>query len=385
MSRFVLVTWDGGGNQPPALGLGQELRAGGHTVRFAGYASQQARITERGFPFQLLEGSQAALQERVSGDPWSAFLEGILVCPAQLEEVPQAVAGEEGTVLVLDCMLFAALAAAECSRVPAAVLVHSAPGALLQSDSILLAPELRALLNALRARAGLLPVEHVGDTWRPFPTLCATVPELDPFGAEAPPTFDYVGPIFDRVPRSAWRAPWPPDDPRPLVVVSFSTHMDQGSRIQRTLEGLATRPYRVLVTTSGADLVGLDPPANVALVEYVPHAEVLPGAAAVVTHAGHGTVTISLAHGVPLVCLPIMPISDQIPLAARVEALGAGRALEGEAATALEIAAAVDEVIADQAYGVAARRLASAIAARPGATLAAARLEQLAEEHQFRA
>src|SRR5262245_20066706 len=84
MSRFVFVTWPGGGNQPPALGLAQELQARGHTALFAGYASQQAHITVRGFPFQLLEQSQATWQASVAGHPWSLLLEGVLVCPAQI-------------------------------------------------------------------------------------------------------------------------------------------------------------------------------------------------------------------------------------------------------------------------------------------------------------
>jgi UDP:flavonoid glycosyltransferase YjiC (YdhE family) len=183
--------------------------------------------------------------------------------------------------------------------------------------------------------------------------------------AEAPTTFDYVGPIFEKPPDSGWRAPWPPDDPRPLVVVSFPTGADQRTRIERTLAGLAGRPYRVLVTSSGSDVAGLEVPANAALVRYVPHAEVLPGAAATVSHGGHGTVSASLACGVPLVLLPNPLIADQLPLAARVEALGAGRALDGEAATAAAIAAAVNAVVAD-------------IAALPGAAPAAARLERLA-------
>ncbi|HSH82802.1 MAG TPA: hypothetical protein VLA19_30080, partial [Herpetosiphonaceae bacterium] len=123
MSRFMFVTWDGAGNQPPAFGLGEELRARGHAVHFAGYASQQARIIARGFPFRLLERSQAVLLERLGGDFWSLLIESMWVCPAQLEEVPRAVAGEDGTVLVVDCMMFGALAAAERARVPAAVLV----------------------------------------------------------------------------------------------------------------------------------------------------------------------------------------------------------------------------------------------------------------------
>lgn len=40
MSRFLFLTWDGGGNQSPAIGIAQELRGRGHEVVFAGYASQ---------------------------------------------------------------------------------------------------------------------------------------------------------------------------------------------------------------------------------------------------------------------------------------------------------------------------------------------------------
>jgi hypothetical protein len=49
---------------------------------------------------------------------------------------------------------------------------------------------------------------------------------------------------------------------------------------------------------------GIEVPENAVVVRYVPHGEVLPAAAATVTHAGHGTIAAALAHGVPLVCLP---------------------------------------------------------------------------------
>ncbi len=131
MARFVFFTWKGGGNQPPALGLAQALRSRGHEVLFAGYDDQRVRITGRGFPFRPLEQSQATWQTRATRHPWARLLEAVLVCSAQREEVRQVVAEEPGAVLVVDCMMFAALAAAERARVPAAVLVHSAPGALL--------------------------------------------------------------------------------------------------------------------------------------------------------------------------------------------------------------------------------------------------------------
>src|SRR5207247_1946897 len=129
-----------------------------------------------------------------------------------------------------------------------------------------------------------------------------SIRELDPLAKEMPPAFDYLGPIFERVPRSGWRAPWPVDDERPLVLVSFSTMPTQdlqGSRIRRTLGGLAGKPYRVLVTSSGTDVSGIEVPENVTITRSVPHGEVLPSVAACVTHAGHGTIAACLAHGVP--------------------------------------------------------------------------------------
>jgi UDP:flavonoid glycosyltransferase YjiC (YdhE family) len=69
-----------------------------------------------------------------------------------------------------------------------------------------------------------------------------------------------------------------------------------------------------------------------------------------------------------------------------VQVLGAGRALDGEEVRPEEIAAAVNEVVTDQAYAAAAGQLASAIAARPGGALATALLERLAaEQSPFRA
>jgi UDP:flavonoid glycosyltransferase YjiC (YdhE family) len=301
----------------------------------------------------------------------------VLVCRPQLDEIPRLVSDRDDTFLVIDCMLFAALTAAERVRLPAAVLVHSAPGALLHPTRIL-AQEIPAPLNVLRAEVGLARLSHLWQAWQFAPALCGTIRALDPLAAEVPSTFDYAGPMFDRGPDADWHAPWSPDDPRPLVVVSFSTDQDQRSRIQRTVAGLTGKRYRVLVTTSASDVTGIERPENVVFVRYVPHADVLPGAAVTVSHGGHGTLTASLAHGVPLVCLPSPLIADQVPLAAQVQALGVGRMLDGERATPAEIAAAVDEVVATPSFHAAAHQLAAIIATQPGTHGAATRLEQLA-------
>ena len=54
MTRFAFVTWDGGGNVPPALGIAQALVARGHDVVFIGYEVQRQRFEQRHLPFVAL-------------------------------------------------------------------------------------------------------------------------------------------------------------------------------------------------------------------------------------------------------------------------------------------------------------------------------------------
>jgi UDP:flavonoid glycosyltransferase YjiC (YdhE family) len=44
MREVLFVTWDGGGNLPPALGIASELRRRGHSVSFLGHAQQRSAI-----------------------------------------------------------------------------------------------------------------------------------------------------------------------------------------------------------------------------------------------------------------------------------------------------------------------------------------------------
>jgi UDP:flavonoid glycosyltransferase YjiC (YdhE family) len=117
-------------------------------------------------------------------------------------------------------------------------------------------------------------------------------------------------------------------------------------------------------------------PTNTAIRSVAPHAAVLPSAAATVTHAGHGAVSASLAHGVPIVALP-NPSADQPFLAARPQELGAGLALDGEAGPDL-IRSAVRAVMTQSSFAAAAKALATAIHAAPGVNSAATERECLA-------
>ena len=378
MARVAVLTWDGAGNQPPAVGMAQALIERGHHVVFAGYAGQRDYFRVRGLRFVELRRASTAWRDVPRPGMFAVKLHTAWAAAEHLQDVPALLAEEQPDVLIVDCLMFGALAALETAGLPTLVLVHSAPGALLPPGGTFEARLLDSV-NRVRAQARRPPLANLWAAWAPFPTICTSIRELDPLAAAAPRSFDYIGPIFERVTPGGWLSPWAPLDERPLVLVSFSTgpYWDQRSRIERTLCALAERPYRILVTPGKTDISGIAVPSNAVLATELPHARVLPYAALTVTHAGHGTVSASLMHGVPMVCLP-NPAADQPALAAQVQALGAGRALDGDAATAAQIAAAVGEVLADRSYASRARSLADLIAQARGPAAVVDRLERLA-------
>ncbi|MFJ9542148.1 glycosyltransferase [Streptomyces sp. NPDC101225] len=379
MARFAFVTWDGAGNQTPAVGLAAALTGRGHDVTFAGYDGQRERYASLGFPFRTLGHAQRRWPASPPPDWMPVLVDAVWACREHLRDIPALLAAEHYDALVIDCLMFAALAAAEKESTPTAVLLHSAPSALVPPgggvDHLALAG-----VNEARTTAGLPAVSTLWDTWRPFPVVCAGTPDLDPPTPDAPPALEYVGPVFEPRRGAPWSGPWPAQDERPLVLVSFSSGQawDQTSRISRTLTALPADRHRVLVTTGLADVSRVSVPGDAVLVPFVPHVDVLPYASVTVTHGGHGTVAASLAHGVPLVALP-NPAADQPALAAHVERLGAGIALDGDGATPDDIADAVRTVLEDDSYAARARQLARSISALPGPDGAAARLERIAK------
>lgn len=377
MARFLFVSWGGAGNQTPVFGLAAALAARGHDITVAGYPEQRDRFELLGFEFRTLPRAQHAWPATPPDDWIPALVDAVWACPAHLEDIPGLMGGERYDLMVIDCLMFAALAAAETAGIPAVALVHGAPGALAPPGGGL---DQLALprVNEVRASAGLTPLPTLWDAWRPFTTLVTSVPDLDPHNGGLPDEFAFAGPVFEPPREPKWTSPWAPHDHRPLVVASFSTGQawDQSSRIRRTRDALADGRRRVLITTGPFTVDSTPGRPGVSLVPYVPHHAVLPEASVVITHAGHGTVAAALSHGVPMVCLPNLA-ADQPAPAHRVAELGAGIVLDGDAATPAEIAGAVRTVLGDTAYRDKARHLAEAIRAAPGAEGIASRLTDL--------
>jgi UDP:flavonoid glycosyltransferase YjiC (YdhE family) len=384
MSHFLIVTWDGAGNLVPTLGIAQGLVDAGHDVRLLGHRSIDERFGRHGWQFRPF--STAPEYDAVHpGDltrETGFLVESVFFSGAIATDALAEIRRTPTDAVLVDALMPSALCAAEASGVPTAALFHTAyclfrGGPLLEMVSAAL-----PLLAAVRADLGLDPIAGIPELHDRCRLRLVTSPrEFEPPGDVSPEVI-FVGPVLD-APQPLTTEPVPTvgDGTAPLVLVSFSTSdMGQRAVLQRVVDGLAPLAARVLVTTGpSVDPSGLRVPANATVLGHVPHAAVLPKASIVVTHAGMGTVMASLAHGVPLVCMPMG--RDQFFNAQRVAELSAGRIVATDA-DGPGIADTVTSVLEDPALRDGAKRMATDIAAYRGAAGAVAELERLASESE---
>ena len=128
----------------------------------------------------------------------------------------------------------------------------------------------------------------------------------------------------------------------------------------------------LLVGPLARNLPGVLPPGILA-VDYAPHSELLPRAAANVHHGGIGTTGQAMQAGRPMVIVPFS--HDQPDNAARCERLGIARVVPRRRASASRIAAALRSVLDDPAVVKRAVEIGIRTRAEGGARLAADSIE----------
>jgi MGT family glycosyltransferase len=366
--RYLFVTVDGGGNLYPELAMAGRLAGRGHDVRFLGNRSQQMAIESAGHgfaPYRWAPDIDATASETSRFKDWAtdpatafaALCDHLWFGPASLfaADVTTELGRHPADALAIDYFLYGALAAAEKAAKPTAVLWHTTFGEWEVLNQGLPA------LNAARARISLPPLATVFEQYRRMDRVLVLTSESFDFAITSQPLPANVRHVGPQLPPSSGSAPASDKPRQPLVVASLSTtYQAQQDMLGRIVAALGALPVRGLVTTGPAVRVAADLPGNVEVSAWTPHAEIMPRAALVITHAGMGTVMTAMAHGVPMLCLPMG--RDQDGNAARVEHLGLGRVLPADASTA-DIAGAVRELLADPALGNHARRYAASLQA----------------------
>jgi UDP:flavonoid glycosyltransferase YjiC (YdhE family) len=271
---------------------------------------------------------------------------------------PDVVVGE-----IAEC---ASPLAAEALGIP-----HVAVDIGLAYDVRALWPYVVAGMARLRRFAGLPSEARVAET--PMLTLCP--PSLAAPGGER-----RVRRFRERAMRRGPLGDWWAGSDAPLVYVTFGSVVPGTEAFpglyRAVVDELAQLPVRVLVTIGDRrdprELGELPPSVHVE--RWVPQADVMPHAAAMVGHGGSGTTLQALAAGVPQVIVPLF--ADQPVNARRVAGLGAAIALDGPAG----VGGAVSALLEERSYLTSARAIAHEIAALPPVDDAVRTLEELADE-----
>jgi len=379
VARFLIVVFPLASHLYAPVAVGQALAAAGHQVAWCGpetdlrpLVGEQARIYPTGKRYYRDYPDLGAAGARKL---WTD-----VVIPAArfvLAPVEEAVTDYRPDVLVSDQYALAGALVASRHGLRWATLATGAMELTPPSWELPGHPEFVAEQLARAWQLARLPGEPAVDLrFSPYLVLALTSTALTG-AAPLPPQCVCIGPVLGRRPGEA--AGWPAREPgRHQVLVTVGTlaalHSEEFyARMLPALELLADRVQAVVL----ADAQALpDPPANVTVLGRLPLLEVLPQLDAVVCHGGMGTVTESLAHGVPLVVAPIR--ADQPAVARQVARAGAGIEVSFFAAEPAELAAALTAVLEQPGYRAAARRVAESFAQAGGATTAIDRLAALA-------
>jgi UDP:flavonoid glycosyltransferase YjiC (YdhE family) len=359
MADVLFVTWDGGGNVPPALGIADELRRRGHRTRFLGHAGQEPTLAGAGHGFRAYTRAQPFVGSRPASLPRLVRLFSDRGMGYDLVDEARR---RPADLVVVDALLLGALDAAAAHGLRHVTLQHL-------FDAYQRGGWLKGPVGAWARLRGLRPLQR----WRSAElAISATLPELDPGRAGASANVRFTGPVL-----TTPRRPAAFDDP--MVLVSLSTFHYPGMRavLQRVVDATEGLEARVVVTTGPVidpDEVRAHPRAEVH--RFVPHDELMPAASVVVGHGGHGTAMRSLAHDLPLLVVPMHPLLDHPMVGRAVQGAGAGSVVKKSASVAV-LRRAMEELAAPGPHRAAAARLGAQIRRADGARTAANLLEEL--------
>lgn len=243
------------------------------------------------------------------------------------------------------------------------------------------------LTNPLRKKLGLRPHNSFGDVFAESRQL--NVPWLYGFSTHVipkPTDWDeqqYIAGYWFLEPPPAWQPP--PElmqfleSGPPPVYIGFGSmiHEDPVRQSRLALRALELSNQRGLLLTGWGGLTRQTTPANVLVVEDVPHAWLFPRVAAVVHHGGAGTTGAALQAGVPNLITPFAP-NDQLAWSEVVVRLGVGPRLPGIKKLSAEmLAEAIHSATTDAALRARAAALGEKIRAEDGV----ARAVEIIERH----
>lgn len=385
MSRFLFVFPPAPGPLGPAAAVARELTSRGHETawvgllgageeRIGGILPRDATIFSPEAGAEVVRRSRTLRGESSSlAQKWRLLWEEFLVpfARATLPHVEDAIDAFRPDALIVDRLTFSGAIAARRAKLPWATF-YSSP---IRWDEALRAfPRVlewnEKLIAGIQREAGLDPSND--GLVSPHLVVVFSSPTLS--GVDDPePETHFVGPALGAR-RERVDFPWDRLGEGPHVYVSLgSLYSRRGERFYEVLkEAFASAPWKTIV--AAPEEAGPFPDGFVSR-PWVPQLELLSRVDAVVSHGGYNTVNETLAHGLPMVLLPMQ--DDQPEVARRVVDSGAGLRLRINRVDPPTLRDTVDRVLTEPGFRAAAERLGEELLAGGGTASAADRVEEL--------
>ena len=362
MPTIVIAALDGGGNVPPMLGIARELRSRGWRVLVHGDDILRARVEGVGATFVPTAARQVDPMQPRASVASIVDVARSLTDRTRAEEV-RAVVAEVGADVALVDVALVRIVGACTGTVPTAVLMHT------MFD--LASPFLGRPYGPLLARTGFHAPGIIAAADR---ILVASPSVLD---GTRPLTRNAVrvGGVLQDGPAGRGRPG------APLVHGSLSSvwFPRQERLLQRIVDAVAGLEARMVVTTGrSVPPSAIHAPDGIEVHGALDHGRILPAASLVIGHGGHATTVRALAHGVPMVVVPLNPASDQRAVARAVARIGAGLVVPKSGSIG-RLRAAAATVLRSPGFAALAASAGVAIRAENGASRAAEELERLVD------
>ncbi len=422
MAKILFVTLPFPGCVHPNLSVALALAQRGHEVAFFTGKAMCPRITEAGvvcFPYP--EQLEAVYRRLIAsptegvGATWSqrrqlrsslrAFFSDVV--PLQYHGLEDVLDKWPANLIVCDPAIWVPfLVLAHTRKIPVVILSYLLGNSLAGPDAVQLGmgltpprswwqhaynrlaaqimewymTEVRRPANEFRQQFGLPavkgPIIQLGEKLPLF--MITSCPELDFDRQDFPGNTQYVGPLmwYPQQPPSTWLAELPRDLPW-VHATEGTIHYHESVVLKATAEALADQPATVILTTGGnrepaeAGLTGLA--ANVKVVRWINHNELLPKIDLLVCTGGSGVMLAALYHGVPIIAVPTE--WDHADNTERMAYTGAGISLSPKQCQPSRLRELIFDMLATPSYRENARRIGQSLRRMGGPDRAAALIE----------
>jgi sterol 3beta-glucosyltransferase len=415
--KVLIVAVGSRGDVAPCTGLGQALRAAGHSVTIAAYEMFDGLVRDCGLEFRALPGDPRLLDAavwqrgstgplgtvrllRLTADHMRELHAGILAAARQggadvlLLQGVSAIGGyhiAEG--LGVPSMGLGMSPIYPTSEFPPSTLTARSLGrwgnrAAGKALVLFGSPVLAGPVKELRAELGLPRLgtyqavfgEQDAAHW---PAFAGFSPAVVPRPADWRDGLEVTGYWWPARP-PGWHPPadlenFLSEGPPPVFIGFGSMVSADADRLSDLVATAGQRAeVRMVIQAGQAGLAQAGTPGNSIVIGDMPHEWLFPRMAAVVHHAGAGTTGAGLRAGIPAVSVP--KLGDQPFWAARLAALGAGPPpIPFKRLTAPALTAAIRDAITRPSYQAQAQALASRLAREDGTAPVVRALDRLTE------